>query len=190
MSHAIHKTRGFILKTKNMRESNKLVYLYTRDFGLIYANLQSVRELQAKMRSHAQTLSLVDVDVVQGRDIWKITGMHEYIPSLPFVGTGWYGFFDTIALLLIRLCTGEEIHEGLWSEIEALFELKESDRDINFETLEILIVTRILYFLGYWQGNESWVYVSGYDQSFFDDISAKKPMLVQKINQSLADSQL
>ena len=65
-----------------MRESNKLVVLYTREFGLIYASTQSIRELKSKMRFHTNALSLVDVDVIRGRDIWKITGIHENISSL------------------------------------------------------------------------------------------------------------
>src|SRR5690606_33112169 len=100
MSHAIYQTPALILKTKNMREANKLIILYTRQFGLLFVSSQSIRVLSSKMRFHTSSLSLVDVDLVEGRDIWKLTGIHENISALTLAGTSWYDLSSNIARVI------------------------------------------------------------------------------------------
>ena len=193
MSHAIYQTPAFILKTKNMRESNKLVFLYTQKFGLVYASIQSVRELKSKMRSHTTKLSLVDVDLVRGRDIWRLTGIHENIASLSFVETPWYTLFDKLALLLQRLCVGEESNTALWDDIADLFleYQKNKTETKNIALFEIIIITRVLYQLGYWYDEEDLVQSSyPYTTEILAFVDHNKKKLIHKINQGIQDSQL
>ncbi len=191
MSHAMYQTTGFVLKTKNMRESNKLLWLYTERFGLIHVSLQGVRELSSKMSFHSHALSLVEVDVVRGRDIWRMTGIHENISSLSFVDLPWYGFFARLSTVLVRLCPGEEVNTTLWADIITLFDLMKEDQDVDLSILEIIVLVRVLYHLGYWDGHE--VLLEGHDLYHVDMRSyaeQHRTVLIQLINQSLKDSQL
>ena len=122
MSHAIYQTSAIILRTKNMRESNKILTLYTQRFGLIYATLQSVRKETSKMKFHTQLYSLVVVDVVRGRDIWRITGIHEKYSSFSFLESPWYVLIDRIGSTTLRLCRGEEPEPQLWNDYELLYQ--------------------------------------------------------------------
>lgn len=189
MSHAIYQTQALILKTKNMRESNKLIYLYTEKFGLIYASMQSVRELRSKMRYHVHPYSLVEVDLVSGRNIWRVTGVHELKSSFNIVGTPWYGLVSLVSDTLIRLCAGEEENKLLWNEIILfLGNFEFEDKLIEYE---IIIMVRILYVLGYW--SEVGVILKSenpYNNNVFFYINENKTKYIKQINESLYDSQL
>jgi len=194
MSHAIYQTRALVLKTKNMRESNKLITLYTKRFGLIYAAVQSVRKLESKMRFHVHTLSIVDIDLVEGRDIWRITGIHEYHPSHGFAGTSWYELADRIAHILMRLCAGEEPHEQLWKDISSLYILIHKHQDTEAEShqvIELIMISRTLYHLGYWEGEELFIHdPEPFSPACYKEVLSDKKKIMQKINQGIQDSQL
>jgi recombinational DNA repair protein (RecF pathway) len=149
MSHALYQTPAWVLKTKNRGEANKLIWLYTRDFGLIYTTAQSIRLGGAKMKSHIHNLSFVDVDVVRGRDIWRLVGTHELHSGMQLVTSPWYPFFEKIARLLVRLCVDQEPHGDLWDllvKIRADLPFREES---EIDIFEIHVVTQILSLLGY-----------------------------------------
>jgi len=191
MSHAIYQTPAIILKTKNMRESNKLVVLYTERFGLIYTTMQSIRELKSKMKYHTNTLSLVTVDVVRGRDIWRITGIHEDISSLSFVENEFYTFIHRIAVLLLRMSQGEESHREIWNDLHSLYKNIDTIDSQNYEAVEIITIARMLYFLGYWDGTQSCITSHTiFNNELFDEVIKNKLEYIKLINQGIIDSQL
>ncbi|MCA9351950.1 recombination protein O N-terminal domain-containing protein [Patescibacteria group bacterium] len=189
MSHAIYQTRALILKTKNMRESNKLLVLYTERFGLIYVSTQSVRDLKSKMRFHTNTLSLVTVDVVQGRDIWKLTGIHEEYSSITLAGTAWYELLTRMASLIIRFSSGEESNTDVWHDIVRLYD-HISVEEPN-ESIELIFVTRFLYALGYWEGSEPWLLTEyPFSPDMYTQVTESRPLIIKKINGAIQNSQL
>lgn len=174
-----------------MRESNKLAVVYTRDFGLIYVAVQSVRESTSKLKSHLQTYSLVELDIVQGREIWRLTGIHERYSSLKYVHTKWYPFMEKIASTIQRLCPGEEVNSGVWNDIEQLFEILVKNPDVNEVLLEVVFLTRLLNNLGYWSGNEIIISSESMVSSdVLEYVSVHKRSLITRINRGLQKSQL
>lgn len=190
MSHAIYQTPAIILKTKNMRESNKLVVLYTQKFGLIYCITQSIRELKSKMRYHTNRYSLVTVDLVQGRDIWRITGIHEDASAINFAGTIFYELISKFTQLLIRLCNSEESYPELWDDLDFLYRHQDLINDDNQDIYEIIFTIRTLSVLGYWDGNEPFLGDTPFAADNFDFVKNKKTLLIHTINQRLQDTQL
>jgi len=191
MSHAIYQTPALILKTKNTRESNKLVYLYTQKFGLIYANMQSLRDLKSKMRYHMHPYSLVDVDLVSGKNIWRITGIHEKISSFEIVHSPWYRLIALVSDVFIRLCRGEEENEILWDNIVLLFDNFIKKNEVYIKEYESIIMVRILHALGYWNSEDKILQVKNpYQEEIFQYIKDNHILYIKKINQSLYDSQL
>ncbi len=191
MSHAIYQTKAFILKTKNMRESNMLVYLYTERFGLIYANAQSIRELKSKMRYHMNKYSFVDIDLVLGRNIWRITGINEIKSSFSLSNTIWYRLVSLMSDVLLRLCTGEEKNEQLWHEISLFLDEPNKGKNTDSDEYEIIIMIRILSALGYW--NEEDIILSSKDpyiDGIINHVKDNRVFYIDKINNSLYESQL
>jgi len=194
MSHAIYQTSALILTTKNMRESNKLLTLYTERFGIIYASTQSIRALKSKMRFHTHALSLVDVDLVRGRDIWKLTGIHEKKPAFNFVGTDAYTLIYNMSALLRRLCNGEESHDEIWKDIEQMYnflDLKETHSPEFFEIIEIVFVARLLYQLGYWEGEQEFLHIKNpFNKEIIEKLDVNTSYLINRINEGIQSSQL
>lgn len=194
MSHAIYQTPALILMTKNMREANKLLVLYTREFGLIYVASQSIRVMNSKMRFHTNALSLVDVDIVQGKDIWKLTGIHEQVSSLSFAGSRWYELCSNISSVIMRLCKGEESNPALYNDIYSLYEHLQTHKEPSInerKILEIIIVVRILYHLGYWQGDESITHALNiFDPQIPEYIHTHRRKILIGIHKAFEESQL
>lgn len=173
-----------------MRESNKLVCLYTQKFGLIYATMQSLRELKSKMRYHVHAGSWVEVDLVAGKNIWRITGIHERISSFSLVDSPWYGLITVVSGSIIRLCDVEDANSELWSVLNSfMFHLRPEYNEFHRE-IELSVMIQILYSLGYWQGGDVFFDYVPYSKEIFEYIAAHRKELVQKINISLAASQL
>lgn len=194
MSHEIHQTKAMILRSKGMRESNRLLILYTEAFGLVYVSAQSIRDIKSKMRFHTNRLSLVTVDLVEGRDVWRLTGIHEEVSSMTFADNSWYPVLDRIASVLLRLCRGEEANEALWDDLEFLYNLvnqgEPSDQTM-LDELEIAIVARILYHVGYWSGEEEVVTSDPADiLNHLKEVSQKRTLFIKRINQGIEASQL
>lgn len=197
MPHAIYQTPAFVLKTTNMRESNKLAMLYTRDFGLIYVSAQSIREERSKLKAHLHAHSLVSVDVVRGRDIWRLTGIHEEQSSLQLSSSPWYPLLDRYATSLLRLCPGEEANEELWQDIAKLFALiaqYQHNKTLSkplISHIEIILMARALDHLGYWSGKEPVIESQEiYNQELANYVQGHKQSLIKNINQGLQRSQL
>lgn len=191
MSHAIYQTEALILKTKNMKESNKLIWLYTKKFGLIYATMQSLRELRSKMRYHVHPYSLIDVDVISGRNIWRVTGAHEKRSAFNLIDTPWYRLISLVSDTLSRLCVGEEENELLWSEIILCITNFIPENEDFVTEYEHIIMVRILHALGYWNGEDIILQTENpYTAEVFNYMSINKMIYIKKINASLYDSQL
>lgn len=189
MPHAIYQTPAIILQSRNYQESNKLLVMYTRDFGLVYVNAQSLRGAQSKMKYHALSYNYVDVDLVRGKSMWRLTGIQERVSSLNFVATPWYGLVEKITRMLIRLVPGEEAHDELWQELELLFSMI-NQKEFH-QSIEYILVARILNFLGYYSGEEKIVTDDmPYTQENYQWLEENKKSIAKKINQGLIDSQL
>jgi DNA repair protein RecO (recombination protein O) len=191
MSHAIYQTSALILKTSNTKESDKFIYLYTEKFGLIYATMQSLRELKSKMRYHIHPYSLVEVDLVSGKHIWRVTGVHEKISAFKFIETPWYSLISIISETLVRLCAGEEQNESLWNDIDLFFNNLSLENEVHIKEYEIITMVRILYSLGYWDDIDELLKLKNpYTAETFLKVRKKNLSYIKKINQSLYDSQL
>jgi len=146
------------------------------------------------MRFHTNKYSLVTIDVVQGRNIWRLTGIHELQSSLSFVDSNWYVLIDKISSLIMRLCSSEEPYPELWNDVENIFNTIQDNKNTSqkiVSSIEIIYVIRLLHHLGYWDGTE--LFLSDDDftqQQYYDEIQNNKKKYISKINSALVDSQL
>lgn len=68
-----YKTEGIILKSYNLREADRILTIYTKDFGKISAVAKGVRRSRSKLRGATQQLTYVDLILYQGKSIDTIT---------------------------------------------------------------------------------------------------------------------
>jgi DNA repair protein RecO (recombination protein O) len=69
-----YKTIGIILKRENFRENDRLITIYTRDYGKIETIAHGTRKIKSKLAGHLEPFTLVDLIIVKGKNFDKIIG--------------------------------------------------------------------------------------------------------------------
>jgi len=58
----LYKTQGIIIKNSNLGEVDRLITVYTNDFGKLVIKGKSVRKNQAKLKGHLVTFFILSSD--------------------------------------------------------------------------------------------------------------------------------
>lgn len=189
MSYSIVTTPGFIIYSQNKGEADKLLWVFTRDLGLILANAQGIRLEKSKLRYFVRDYSFGEYSFVRGREFWRLTDARGGDFS------GDKEIMVRVAGLLKRLLHGEEANPPLFDCIHTfygfVFSVKLNDEQLS--VLESLIVARILYFLGYIGDERDFNgYVRSNDISLelIEELKNKKTLLNKHINKALKESHL
>jgi DNA repair protein RecO (recombination protein O) len=191
--HHIYHTEGIILGSKNYGEAGKYFSIFTRDLGMIYASAQGVRKITSKLRFILQDYAYVKIDLVQGRDFWRVTSASK-TNKLENIckNSGTFEVFFNVANLLKRLLMGVEKNETLFADLlNGLAVLEKTERE-NLQNIEIIIVLRILDNLGYIGGNEitrNFVQ-SPFAENLIYEISESRAQILRQINRALKETHL
>lgn len=197
MSYHLYHTPAFILGSAPSGEGSKLVSLFTRELGFLTAIAQSAREERSKLRYGLQDFSYSEITLVRGKEFWRLTRA-ECVSN---IFEELHGSRDAsrmlgrIFALLRRLLAGEEKNEPLFLSIEeGLRFVAEVGSKHSVEGVEIVLVLRILYFLGYLAPrNEFDPFLSHtnlWDESVISKALLFRALAVSEINNSLRESQL
>lgn len=153
MSHTIYHTEGIVLTSINIGESNRFLFILTKDLGLLGVVAQGIRELKSKLRYSLNTLSHTYIDLVRGKEVWRVTNTQSLHSFTSLVNSKEkIALYARLASLLRRLMPGESPHEKLYEEFLSglVFLEQESLNSEQLRSLEALIVLRVLNELGYW----------------------------------------
>jgi DNA repair protein RecO len=194
MSHHIYQTEAFVLDSKNTGEANKVIFLFTKELGLVAGIAQGIRHLKSKLRYSLQDFSYSKVSLVRGKEMWRVTsaGLVDVVQSKNNPA----GFTFVRALVLVkRLVQGEEKNEALWSVLASAFEYVRKtavEKDAS-EDFECLLILRILHTLGYIAASsETAVFLAEntWNDELFKQISVSKTDILTQINKALKESHL
>lgn len=72
---SIYKTQGIILRRKNFFESDRLLTIYTRDYGKIKVVAKGSRKILSKLGGHLELFYLVDLMLAKGKSLDIITSV-------------------------------------------------------------------------------------------------------------------
>ncbi len=210
--YTIHTTPGFIIESRPRGEAGKLLSIFTRDLGLVLATAQGIRLEKSKLRYHSQEYSFGEFSFVRGKEFWRLTNAGKVQGTSDKVQGGPTSFLSgselrkasknetelisRIALLLRRLLRGEEAHPELFDHIESAVNFLKSSPEFTSEqsqTLESIIVFRILHLLGY-VGIDKKISAELISQplsiKLIDEAVGQRMVLNQHINKALRESHL
>ncbi len=150
--HTIHHSRAVILKSHGIGESNKMFWLFTEELGLVRAIATGVRKPASKLRGQLSDYSFITVDLVRGKDVWRLISAKELYNPLaqssrhalarPYVRT-----LATLERFLIDEGVHQELFAHIWEVGKYLEAHQAKDRDSKlFDTFAIW---RTLVHLGY-----------------------------------------
>lgn len=193
--HHIYHTNGFILSSRNIGEANKIFSIYTRELGLVRATAQGVRLGHSKLRFSLQDFSYGNIDLVKGRDVWRVTSATS-IESFPLARANKQSILliARVSKLLERLCGGEESNEKIFNDlIQALHLLDDNNISIESrEALELHLVLRIMDSLGY-IGESTMLadyLASSFNNNLTKNLLKERQSIIAYINKALNESQL
>lgn len=149
MSYAIYKTEAIILRVIPSGEASSDVVFFTREFGKITTRVQSARKIESKMRMHLTKYNHVVIDMVRGKNMWRLTGITTIDPTTVFHDRGLLHAWHRMVSLAEFLIRGEEVHEELFN---FFINMMHSSKISNTKALELFGVIHVLDMLGYWHG--------------------------------------
>lgn len=152
MTHHIYHTRGIILGSHESGESNRFYKIFTEELGLIGGTAQSIREERSKLRYALQDYSVVTLDLVLGKEVWRIisAGVHRPLCEIKKDSVR-IKIFAQYCEFLQRLLQGESRDQELFEEIIRVIDFLEKEK-IELELVsafEALSLLRLLVHLGY-----------------------------------------
>lgn len=196
MSYHIYTTEGIVLGGVSVGESNRYVYILTKNLGLIGARVQGVRELLSKLRFALGDFSHAEVAFVRGKDMWRVTSAIP-LPSYQalFFDGDKLRTFARIASLVRRLVVGETEHQKLFDFIfrAALFLASEKLMAKELAYVEALSALSVLDDLGYGEKNPAWqdfVGLPPLDRGLLASFEPYYAKAVASISRSLRESHL
>ena len=184
-----YSTRAIVLGRTPTGEESISATLITEGFGLIRARSQGARKHGAKMSAGLQTLSSSDVTLLRGKEGWRMAG------AVPEVN--WARELDAegrlraarVLELAERLIRGEHEDVELFAIIDAFLRALPERTKEDQDTLETLVVVRLLQTLGLDAGA-----TFGAADDFSDEAIAgarsARASLIARINRGIAASGL
>lgn len=195
MSHHIYHTRGLILGSIPIGESNRFYKIFTEELGLVSASAQAVRMEKSKLRYALQNFSWVMLDLVNGREVWRITSAREEI-SHPVLkaDTERFKIFARVCALVSRMVHGERQEKELFEDLLNFANFLESASlsEIGTLSLEVLASARILARLGYLDSAFNNQFTTGreYSPDILGKFERERDLVASKIEEALNASHL
>lgn len=190
MSHAVHTTRSLVLGSAPVQDADKLFWLLTEDFGLIFASAKSVREETSKLRYMLQDLAHSRVSLVRGRGLWRITGAEE--AGVAQLSVQRQAVFGRISALVRRLMPTEEENVVIFTIVENAY-TQLLNEGVDESIVEQLAVARLLYQLGYLSCTDEYkgcIDTLHMDEAILERAAQYGVQLTTHINAGLTESQL
>ncbi len=196
--HHIYNTEGFVIGGTNVGEANKLLKIFTKDFGMITGSAQGIRHLKSKLRYSLQDFSYSSVSLVKGKEMWRVVNAErkENLFISLRAEKKKFEIFTRALSLLKRFLHGEEKNEAIFTIFStgcvflATISLDSLEDLRNFE---YILVLRILHHLGYLKELlelRPFSETTEWNQSLLSDVEPHRKLILQEINRSLTESQL
>lgn len=174
----IYKTKGIIIRKRDLSEADRLLTVYTKDFGKILAKAKAVKKSQAKLKGHLELFLYSDLMFAEGRSLDIVTGA-ETINSFSSLHNDLSSLAAAYCLseLIDRLIAGPEPDENVWRLILSSFEGLNQGGDMKLLLKNFSI--EFLGLLGYGGFSDPYPFICSYLNSeinsfeFLDNIVVK-----------------
>jgi len=193
VSYHVYQTEGIILGSAPIGESNRYYYLMTKDLGFVIAFAQGVREVRSKLRPQLSDFSHVSLDLIRGRDTWRIVNADVKEPRGSFLsGEEQIMLLARLSLLARRLLHGEERNDELFETLRSGFSYAARINGGRLNDIEIFLAAKIVKSLGYWGGDDkiSALIEEPVGDAALEKISPFFRSISKEVNRALSESHL
>ncbi|MBI2120752.1 MAG: DNA repair protein RecO [Parcubacteria group bacterium] len=151
MSYHMYQTSGFILRSINTAEADRVVFVLTKSLGFLPLSVRAARKQSSKLRYALKNYSFVRVAFVRGKNVWRLTDAEEKASFHPIRDAAKMKAVAGLFALVGRLVHGEGENPALFSALEDafIFLQEEGVAEAEMRAIEILASCRVLASLGY-----------------------------------------
>lgn len=128
MAYTVYTTPALVCGAFDRNTADRSVMLFTRDAGMIYAQVKSVREERSKNRYGLTEFSHLNVSLVRGKTGWRVVGV-EPLGNIysSLTSREERTLVRNSIRLLRRLVRGEEPHAVLYELVATTLTQKHVD---------------------------------------------------------------
>ncbi|MCI0566380.1 DNA repair protein RecO [bacterium] len=196
MSYAIYRTSGLVLRTRDSGESDRILWILTRELGLILAAAKGIRELKSKLRYGLQEHDFSDCEFIRGKEMWRITNAEKtvFLRNIP-KNQHKSAAFSRVGTLLLRFLAGEARDAAFFDHFLRIASFLDEE-DLHTDEIAVwegLAAFAIVRDLGYGGGESAKIIdKSGmsWDRLWFDRLSGSRKVFVQDVNKAIRESHL
>lgn len=144
-----YKTQGIVLARKDYSETDRILSVYTQDFGRVTVLAKGVRKLQSKKRGHIEIFSHINFQVAKGKGIDILTevmilnNFSQVRRDLKKVSLAYY-FMEVIGKTTSEGAPNQKLFATI---LDYLRELEHSQK---LKVLRLNFVQNVLVNLGFW----------------------------------------
>lgn len=151
----LYKTEGIIIKRTNLGEFDRLLTIYTNDFGKILVKAKAIRKNQSKLKGHLELFLRSHLLIAPSRNLDIVTGAEtiERFPrlhrQLSYLASAYY-----LSEVIDKSIIGPEKDSQIWQLILTSFQKlnqKKAEPKIIIDNFE----RQLLGLLGYGQEEQS-----------------------------------
>ena len=186
-----YHTDALVLSIRDRGEADRVIALYTKDFGLTYARASSVRRERSRMRYALQSYARAHVSLIRGKRGWRVGG--AIAQSQCTRGAKGMAVLARVTELVIRLVRGEEKNEYLFAALAEAHSALQKAREDAVPTIEIVCVARVLYALGYLSAEAQAATIfahTAYSLENLEEAETMRDRLLSSINKAISETQL
>ena len=190
----LYNTTGFIVRSANIGEANKLLFIFTEDLGLIGVRAQAARKVSSKLRYSLKDGTFARFSFVRGKTAWRLTDAEEIFSFSPATEPEKTKIFTGLLSLVGRFVHGQEENVVLFHELKNLTVFLKNgvfvaDELRRFETLAVF---KILSALGYAGTDRMLARFSraALDEKLLQDFEPFRKEALREINRALEESHL
>lgn len=145
----VYKTLGIIIKKKDLKDADRLLTIYAKDFGKILVKAKAIKKSSAKLKGHLELFVLSYLMIAQGKNLDIITNaetienfsnLRRNLKSLACA----YYFLE----LIDKLIAGPEKDTKIWQLLFDSFS-KLNQRSVSYDLLTKAFEIKLLEYLGY-----------------------------------------
>lgn len=178
-----YKAEGVVLKRINYSEKDKLITLFTQNFGKIVVLAKGIRAINSKKAPHLELFTHVSCFIANGKNLDIVTEAYtlETYPNLRKI-LDKVAYTYNIVEVLDRLCAERQEHRILFEHLIVTLRKIDNHSDNNIKPIIDGFILHVLWELGYLVKGEV---LTGADlQNYLEEVmekSLKSDSLIRKV---------